>query len=179
MQHDTPPKRARLYAKFLTTLAVSGALMLALMYLHTYDLEHVYWSETRAYMALIMVSAMALVMLVFMIDMYRDKRANAGIVLGSAALFALSLWLVRSQLTIDDRDYMEGMIPHHSIAILTSERARIQDARVRALADAIIEAQRREIEQMQWLIEDIEAHGPATTQQAAAQRPIPALDASP
>jgi uncharacterized protein (DUF305 family) len=51
---------------------------------------------------------------------------------------------------------MKAMIPHHSIAILTSERARIADPRVRDLADRIIEAQRREIEEMKGLIEDLE-----------------------
>jgi len=48
------------------------------------------------------------------------------------------------------------MIPHHSIAILTSERARIKDPRVRKLADGIIEAQRREIEEMKTLIDDLQ-----------------------
>ena len=65
------------------------------------------------------------------------------------------------------------MIPHHSIAILTSERADIQDVRVRALADGIIKAQRKEIKEMQWLIDDIEADGKATTDEQASLRPVP------
>jgi uncharacterized protein (DUF305 family) len=68
-------------------------------------------------------------------------------------IFAVSLWLVRSQATIDDVSWMRAMIPHHSIAILTSERAGIKDPRVRKLADGIIEAQRREIREMKALIE--------------------------
>ena len=48
------------------------------------------------------------------------------------------------------------MIPHHSIAILTSERAEISDPRVRELAAKIIEAQRREIAEMEALIEELE-----------------------
>ncbi len=52
---------------------------------------------------------------------------------------------------------MKAMIPHHSIAILTSERARISDPRVRKLADGIIEAQRREIDEMKFLIDDLES----------------------
>jgi uncharacterized protein (DUF305 family) len=48
------------------------------------------------------------------------------------------------------------MIPHHSIAILTSERATISDPRARKLADEIIEAQRREIQEMQMLIRELE-----------------------
>ena len=55
-----------------------------------------------------------------------------------------------------DDEYMKAMIPHHSIAILTSERAQISDPRVRKLADEIIEAQRREIAEMKYLIRDLE-----------------------
>ncbi|WP_367183435.1 DUF305 domain-containing protein [Sporosarcina sp.] len=51
---------------------------------------------------------------------------------------------------------MKAMIPHHSIAILTSERANITDPRVRDLADGIIEAQKREIKEMKQLIKDLE-----------------------
>ena len=88
-------------------------------------------------------------------------------------LFAGSLYLVRSQATISDQAWQKAMIPHHSIAILTSERAHIEDVRVRELADGIIDAQRREIKEMEWLIADIEANGKATTEAEAAQRPVP------
>jgi len=92
---------------------------------------------------------------------------------GAAVILGLSVWLVRSQITVDGVDYMEGMIPHHSIAILTSERAGIEDIRVRELADEIIEAQRREIKEMEWLIEDIQANGEAETEAEANARPVP------
>ena len=51
---------------------------------------------------------------------------------------------------------MRAMIPHHSIAILTSERAQIEDPRVRELADEIIDAQVKEIAEMKALIADLE-----------------------
>ncbi|MEO6104269.1 MAG: DUF305 domain-containing protein, partial [Pseudoxanthomonas sp.] len=105
----------------------------------------------------IMAGAMALVMLAFMLAMYKDRSANLAIVAGSIALMGLGLWLVHSQTTVGDVAWMKAMIPHHSIAILTSERARIRDPRVRKLADGIIEAQRREIAEMEVLIRDIEA----------------------
>ena len=60
-----------------------------------------------------------------------------------------------------DVAWMKAMIPHHSIAILTSERARLSDPRVRELADAIIEAQRVEIAEMKRYIAEIEANGDA------------------
>lgn len=68
---------------------------------------------------------------------------------------------------------MKAMIPHHSIAILTSERAEITDARVQELAGEIVEAQRREIAEMEWLIDDIAENGEATTEEEAAARPVP------
>ncbi len=85
-----------------------------------------------------------------------EKKINIAIYAGSAVLFIAALWIVRSQVTVDDTDYMKAMIPHHSIAILTSERAKISDPRVRELADEIIAAQRREIEEMKQLINDLE-----------------------
>jgi len=100
-------------------------------------------------------------MLGFMWSMYRSAKANIAIVISNVAAFAIALWLARSQTTVDDISYMRAMIPHHSIAILTSERARIRDPRVRKLADGIIRAQLKEIEEMQQLIADLETNPPA------------------
>jgi len=144
------------YLRFSLMIATSTVVMFVLMYLNTYALDHIYWSETRAYMALLMGAVMAIVMLSFMLGMYRRPRLNIAIFAGGVLVFCLSLWLVRSQETIDDVAWMRAMIPHHSIAILTSERADISDPRVRALADQIIEAQREEIAQMQALIAELE-----------------------
>jgi uncharacterized protein (DUF305 family) len=144
------------YGRFFAMIATSTVIMYGLMYLNTYRLEHVAWSETRSYMALIMGASMAIVMLSYMLGMYANSKANAAIFAGSVLVFAVSLYLVRSQETVQDVSYMKAMIPHHSIAILTSERAEISDPRVRELADEIIESQRREIAEMKALIADLE-----------------------
>ncbi len=144
------------YVKFAVMIATSTAVMFALMYLHTYAWDHVYFSETRAYMALVMGAAMAMVMLAFMLAMYTDRKINIAIFAGGAIVFGGALWLVRSQDTVGEVSWMRAMIPHHSIAILTSERAQIKDPRVRRLADEIIEAQRREIGEMKALITELE-----------------------
>lgn len=143
------------YPRFFAMIGTATLVMLGLMYLNTFRLDHVFWSETRFYMALVMGAVMAIVMLSFMLHMYRNVKINVAIYLGSALLFAVSLFLVRSQTTVQDVSYMRAMIPHHSIAILTSERAEISDPRVRELADEIIRAQRREIDEMKFLIDDI------------------------
>ncbi len=144
------------YTRFAAMIATSTVVMFVLMYLNTYQTDHVFYSETRAYMALVMGAAMAVVMLAFMLDMYASVPKNLAILALSAFAFATALWLVRSQSTIEDVSWMKAMIPHHSIAILTSERARISDPRVRKLADSIIEAQRREIGEMKSLISELE-----------------------
>lgn len=144
------------YGRFGAMLATSTIIMLGLMYLNTYQFDHIYFSETRAYMALVMGAAMAIIMLLFMIKMYPNRTTNIGIIVGSVVVFAGALWLVRSQETVEDVSWMKAMIPHRSIAILTSERAHISDPRVREFADGIIEAQRREIEEMKNLMADLE-----------------------
>ncbi len=161
------------YLRFAAMIATSTVVMFTLMYLNTYAWDHVHWSETRLYMTLIMGAAMAVVMMGYMWKMYPDKKVNLAVLGGAAVVFALALWLVRSQSTVGDRSYMMAMIPHHSIAILTSERAGIEDVRVRKLADGIIAAQRREISEMEWLIEDIEANGAALSEAEARARAAP------
>ncbi|MFN7141082.1 MAG: DUF305 domain-containing protein [Limisphaerales bacterium] len=152
------------YGRFGLMIGTAGVVMFGLMYLNTYDLTHVFFSETRAYMAVLMAATMAMIMLPFMLGMYTKKSVNISIFIGSAVLFALALWLVRSQRTVEDVSWMKAMIPHHSIAILTSERARISDPRVQKLADQIIESQRREIEEMKKLLKELE-NSPSANQQ--------------
>lgn len=144
------------YIKFAAMIITSTIVMTIFMYLNSYEFGHVYFSETRLYMGLLMGATMAVIMLSFMLHMLTNKRLNMGIAIVSIVIFVLSLFLVRSQITVDDVSYMKAMIPHHSIAILTSERSNISDPRVKELAEEIIEAQRREIEEMKSLIEDIE-----------------------
>lgn len=145
------------YTTFAKMILAGTIIMFGLMYLNTYSVDHIFFSETRAFMTLIMGATMAIVMLAFMWKMYPNKAVNIGILVGSLVVFVVALWLVRSQATVGDVAYMRAMIPHHSIAILTSERANITDPRVRKLADGIISAQKREISEMKAYIQDLEA----------------------
>ncbi|MEO7152197.1 MAG: DUF305 domain-containing protein [Burkholderiaceae bacterium] len=144
------------YPRYAAMIGVSTVVMFGLMYLNTYQLDHVLFSETRLYMALLMGAVMALIMLGFMLHMLKNRAANLGILVVGVGVFAASLWLVRSQATVDDVSYMKAMIPHHSIAIMTSRRAQIRDPQVRKLADAIVEAQVREIAEMKSMIGRLE-----------------------
>lgn len=161
------------YLRFFAMIGTSMVAMFFLMYLHSYQIiNHAWFSETRLFMTLIMGGAMMVIMLLFMLGMYKNGKANMAIFAGGIILLLSSVWLVRSQVTVTGVDYMEGMIPHHSIAILTSERAKILDPRVRELADKIIAAQRREIKEMEWLITDIKANGIAASPKEATARPV-------
>lgn len=145
------------YTRFFSMIVASTLIMYGLMYLNTFQLDHIFFSQTRAWMALYMGAVMAAVMLAFMWGMYEGEGVKKAILAGSALVFATSLYLVRSQDTVDDVSWMKAMIPHHSIAILTSGRANISDPRVRQLADDIIAAQLKEIDEMKALIADLEA----------------------
>ena len=159
--HDRSGDKGGGYGRFLAMIATSTVVMFGLMYLNTYALDHVFFSQTRMWMALYMGGAMAIVMLAFMLGMYSNRRANIALIVGALAAFAVGVGLVRTQSTVGDVAWMKAMIPHHSIAMLTSERANISDPRVRALADAIIDAQLAEIAEMKLYITDIEANGDA------------------
>ena len=146
------------YGRFAAMIATSTVVMFGLMYLNTFALSHVEYSQTRTWMAVVMGAVMALIMIGFMWGMYPDRRANIGIVTAAVIMFGGALWLVRSQETVDDVSYMKAMIPHHSIAIMTSERAHIRDPEVRRLANGIIDAQVREISEMKRMIARLKAH---------------------
>ncbi|WP_410004444.1 DUF305 domain-containing protein [Aequorivita nionensis] len=148
------------YTKFVLMLAASFVAMYITMYLNTYEMDHFYFSLTRFYMTCLGISAMALIMFFFMKKMYKNRKKNTAILLGSMLLFGSALFLVRAQKPIGDVLWMKAMIPHHSIAILTSERADIKDPEVKELAKGIIETQRKEIGQMQAMINRLENNKP-------------------
>lgn len=157
MNNTTTKNENKNYTKFLLMLGCSFIAMYITMYLNTYSIDHVYFSLTRFYMTCLGISTMAIIMLLFMLGMYKDKKKNIAIVVGSILLFASALVLVRAQKPIiGDMLWLRAMIPHHSIAILTSERADIQDPEVKKLANSIIEAQKREIEEMKLMINRLE-----------------------
>ena len=160
-ENSTSTERAHQskWPTFAAMIATSIVTMFVLKYSNVYAWDHVWFSQTRFWMALMMGMAMIVIMLGFMWGMYRTFSTKVVVMIGALLGFALFLFLARSQTTVNDQAYMKAMIPHHSIAVLTSRRAQISDPRVRELADAIIEAQVKEIAQMELLLEDIEANG--------------------
>ena len=141
-----------MYSKFFLMLGCSFILMYLTMFLNIVEVNHFYVSQTRIYMTFLMVAPMAIVMLLFMLSMYKNKVKNRAILIGAAVVFGVSLYLLRSQSTVKDVQYMEAMIPHHSSAILVSENAQLKDPETQKLAKEIIEAQKKEIAQMERII---------------------------
>jgi|TARA_A100001391_G_scaffold192940_1_gene167622 tryptophan-rich sensory protein len=82
----------KMYWRFAAMIATSTLVMFGLMYLNTYAFEHVFWSETRAWMALVMGATMAVIMLAYMLSMYKNTKVNIAIFAGAIAVFAGALW---------------------------------------------------------------------------------------
>lgn len=166
------PKYVRFGAMILTAMVV----MYWVMFVSTYEWSHLRWSESRLYMTFTMGGVMGLIMLAWMWNMYSNTKMNLVVVGASMLLIAIGAYLDRSQVTIDDIAFNSAMIPHHSMAITRAERAQIRDVRVCELAVEISEAQRREILEMDWLIDDIERNGIAATPEDARSRRVPDFD---
>lgn len=169
------PTRA-MYLRFGAMILTAMVVMYAVMFVGSYEWSHVRWSESRLFMALTMGGAMGMIMLAWMMNMFKNARANLAIMGVSVLLLAGGTYLDRSQVLVQDTGFMTSMIPHHSLAITRAERAQISDARVCQLAVGISESQRREIFEMDWLINDIRRNGVAETPAEAAARPVPAYE---
>ena len=166
----------RKYLRFGAMIATAMVVMYAVMFVGSWEWSHVRPSASRAFMAMTMAGTMGLIMLAWMLNMYRNTTANMIVVIASLALFGVGAFLDRSQVTVGDVAFQNAMIPHHSLAITRSERARLEDVRVCELAVEISAAQRREILEMSWLVEDIRTNGIAASAEEAAARPVPEFD---
>ncbi|WP_298456870.1 DUF305 domain-containing protein [uncultured Cellulomonas sp.] len=162
-----------MYLKFAAMILTAMFVMYWVMFAGSWAWGHVRFSESRVFMAITMGGTMGLIMLAWMLNMYKSTKGNIVIVVASLLLLTGGIALDRSQVTVEDTGFMQAMIPHHSLAITRSERAHMDDVRVCQLAVEIIEAQDREIDEMDWLIHDIEENGIAETLDAAEDRPVP------
>ena len=174
---DHSDMERKMYLRFAAMIVTGMFVMYWTMFVGSYSWSHIQFSQSRVYMALVMGGAMTLVMLGWMLNMYKNTKMNIGIVVIGLLLLGLGATLDRTQATVGDVEFMQAMIPHHSLAITRSERFNVDDVRVCELAVAISEAQRREIDEMEWLIADIRENGAASTREEAEQRPVPSFPA--
>ncbi|HKL24443.1 MAG TPA: DUF305 domain-containing protein [Candidatus Nanoarchaeia archaeon] len=143
------------YKKFFVMLIISFFIMYVVMFLNVDSLNHIYFSMTRFYMALLMVAPMGIIMLFMMKGRFNNKRLNRIILISGIVIFILALVFLRTQTFIQDEQYIKAMIPHHSSAILTSQEAEINNYEVKNLSKEIIKTQKREINLMKELLNKI------------------------
>jgi uncharacterized protein (DUF305 family) len=144
------------YLQFALMMAVSFVIMYGVMFLNADVWDHVMLSTTRTYMTILMIAPMAISMLIFMWRMYKNKVLNYVILSTSVIVFAATLAMLRQQTLISDVQWMKAMIPHHSSAIMVSQKAHLKDPEAIKLAEDIIKAQKKEIAQMKDMIQRLE-----------------------
>lgn len=175
---DHSGMQRKMYLRFAAMIITGMVLMYWVMFVGSYELSHVRFSASRLFMALTMGGTMGLVMFAWMFNMYRNTTANIAVIAVSLLLLGLGVFLDRSQTAVGNVAFMRAMIPHHSLAITRAERFTVDDVRVCELAVEISEAQRREILEMDWLIDDIAQNGVASTPAETRERPVPEFDVS-
>jgi hypothetical protein len=106
----------------------------------------------KAYSATIMVLSMVIFEIMMHDHQYDVISYNLYAILFS--LIALFIYLYRKQIAVNDKQYLEGMIEHHSMALLTSEEIlkKTNDYNVAKLAKNIIQTQTDEIRDMRELL---------------------------
>lgn len=150
--HEHGRKGPSPYVMLGLNLLISGAIMYLVMFAMIDGLPEFFNNLNTLYMALMMVAPMAMLMVAMMGSMYRNRVANLAIVVGFAAVFAVSFLFVRQQTAIGDVQFLRSMIPHHSGAVLMCRKADLSDPEIRALCQQIIRSQRQEIAQMKAIL---------------------------
>lgn len=141
------------YRRLGVEMAVDFGIMYLVMYTMIATLDHFHFNLNNVYMTLMMVAPMTVVMLIAMRSMYRSRRLNLLIGGGAVAVFVASFAAMRTQAAVGDAELVRSMIPHHSGAILMCEQAALTDPEIVRLCADIVQAQRREIAQMQAILD--------------------------
>ena len=116
--------------------------------------SHITFNYNKVYMALLMAFSMG----AYELGMMSVEPNIPGLVV-LVVLSVLMISVIREQILIDDRQFLLGMIEHHSAALTMSKRIRCKtsDPFILKLTDDILESQNREIEQMQERLDRLNA----------------------
>ena len=148
--HAGPPGH---YGRLMVELAIDFVIMYLVMYTMIRSLDHFYLNINNVWMTLMMVTPMALVMMVAMRSMFPSRNRNLLVVAGALVVFGVSYYGMRTQWAVGDEQFLKSMIPHHSGAILMCQEASITDPDIQSLCREIIDSQRREIAQMEAILD--------------------------
>lgn len=153
---STDDRRSRTsgYGKLFLALGLSLIVMFPLTMAFVAQWSHFHLNLSNFYMAMAMVAPMGLIMLGVMRGMFPNPRLNLGLVIGFIALFALGIWLGRTEAFVGNDQFLRAMIPHHSRAILVCQNANITDPQIAQLCDQIVSSQQEEIDTMTRMLEN-------------------------
>lgn len=128
---------------FLMLVASIVAGYLGTMNIWVVNVKHARWHLNDAYMVLLMIGWMFILSYLFCSHMI----SSTIVLVLSILLVILMIYAIRNQSLINDTEFLNGMIPHHSMAILMAEKIKdkTSDPRIRHLADNIIKSQSNEI----------------------------------
>jgi len=134
---------------FIGSFLIQYFLMSAIMVENTIDVKN---SIGKAYMAVIM--GIYMVFLEVMMHDHQYSVVSTSFYIGLIVLLLLFIYLYRKQVAVNDKQYLEGMIEHHSMALLTSKEIlkKTDDYNIAKLAKNIIESQQNEIKVMRSLL---------------------------
>lgn len=144
------------YRSLALTVGIHFFIMYALTYAAVNAFDDVFLNINRFYMAAIMVAPMVILMLFFMAHMFENKRLNLLLYSLSTLIFVLGFAFIRTQTFVGNTQFLRSMIPHHSSAIVMCERSDITDPEILELCGEIVEAQQREINQMNKILNRME-----------------------
>ncbi|SDI25726.1 protein of unknown function [Arthrobacter subterraneus] len=147
----------RMYVKFGIILLVSLAVMWTLSMSMVRTVDHFYYNLSNFWMALLMVSGMAVVMVIGMWAMFQNRKANIAMLAGFALLFVGVFALGRTETFVGNEQFLKSMIPHHSRAILVCQESDITDPEIEELCTEIVDTQQKEIAQMKSILERYES----------------------
>lgn len=151
--HSGHGSSGKMYLKFGIILLVSLGLMWVLSMSMVRSIDHFYFNLSNFWMALLMVSAMAIVMVVGMWAMFKNTKANIAMLVGFAVLFVGVFALGRTETFVGNEQFLKSMIPHHSRAILVCQESNITDPEIVELCEEIVQTQQEEISQMQTILD--------------------------
>lgn len=155
-EKNQPKNASGMHFSLLLVMSVLHFLvMYVLMFSTVVSFEHIYMSNQKLYMAGIMTAQMIIIEVLLMGKMYTNKNALYALLGGSVALFVLLFVFIRQQTVINNKQFLQAMIPHHSGAILMCKQADITDPDILDLCDDIVETQKREIDSMERELSEI------------------------
>ena len=144
------------YMTLVLNVLLSAVLMYFLMFVMIWNLGEFVQNINFVYMALVMAMPMGILMLIMMGPRCPIRSLNIGLHAGFTLVLVLAFVAIRDQTAVDDRRFLESMIPHHSGALTMCNRASLRDAEVRELCfkrNGIVESQTREIKQMEAILQ--------------------------